>query len=226
VINRARGFVTLVAAGVIVALAAVACGGGEQPTPIYIVTTLPSVGPTETPTPTSTEAPSESAVPSGSPSATPAGPTATPVSGGGLVGVENCTGSQTIKDFFTEVASKVTWDVYCGHLPSGWSVKPPNGLNYGLPHAGSWMTGEYLRSGGYTITIKEGAYGADICASNTGSLGTASFATMTGNFYTIAGGFAICVNPGTKTAYEISGTGMNQAAFTSIAANLALVPKP
>ena len=141
------------------------------------------------------------------------------------MGVENCTGSTTIKNFFTEVAGKVTWAVYCGHMPSGWGVIP-NGLHYELPSSGSWMSGQYSKTGGGSIVIKEGKYGTDICStSSTGSLGTASFASMTGAFHSIAGGFAICLSPGTKSAYEISGTGVTQAVFTSIAANLVLVPK-
>ena len=34
-------------------------------------------------------------------------PTATPVPGGGLVGVENCTGSTTIKDFFQNASPTI-----------------------------------------------------------------------------------------------------------------------
>jgi hypothetical protein len=226
---RARRLAGL-AAVALLAGALGACGSTEQPTPIIVFVT-PTPEPTQeiTPTPEATETPaaSESAEASPSESATPA-PTATPVPGGGLVGVEYCTGSQTIKDFYQEVAnnSKVTFGVYCGHMPSGWGVKPPDGLNYGTPSGGAWLTGIYLKSGGATITIKEGKYGADVCStSSTGTIGTASFASMTGTLHTIAGGFAICINPGTKSAYEISGTGVNQSTFTSIAANLALVPK-
>jgi hypothetical protein len=224
--TRARRLMALAAAVVVAGALGGACASTEQPTPIIVILTpTPAPSPTDTPTPEATETPeaSESAEASPTESAT-----ATPVPGGGLVGVENCTGSSTIKSFFTMVANdpKVTFAVYCGKMPSGWGVKPPDGLNYATPSSGSWLTGEYLKSGGGGVTVKEGKYGTDICStSSTGTIGTASFASMTGDLHTIPGGFAICIDPGTKNAYEISGTGINQATFTSIAANLVLVPK-
>jgi len=227
--THARRLTALAAVAVLAGALGGACSSAEQPTPIFVIVTAspqPTDTPTPTPAPTETAGPSESA--SASPSAT-AAPTATPVPGGGLVGVEYCTGSQTIKDFFTLVANnpKVTFAVYCGKMPSGWGVQPPSGLNYGTPSAGAWLTGVYVKSGGAMITLKEGKYlGGDICsASSTGTLGTASFASMSGELHSIPGGFAICLNPGSKSAYEISGTGVNQSTFTSIAANLVLVPK-
>jgi hypothetical protein len=227
--TRARRLAALAAAAVLAGALGGACASSVQPTPIIIIVT-PTPKPTEAPTPTpvATEAPSagESASASASASATPV-PTPAP-SGGGLVGVEYCTGSATIKSFFTMVANdpKVAFGVYCGHMPSGWGVKPPDGLNYATPSGGSWLTGIYIKSGGATVTVKEGKYGTDICStSSTGTLGTANFASMSGTLHSISGGFAICINPGSKSAYEVSGTGINQSTFTSIAANLALVPK-
>jgi hypothetical protein len=227
--TRARRLVALGAVAVLAGAFGGACGSTEQPTPIIVIVT-PTPVPTEEPTPTpeATETPAASESASESASASPtATPTAAPT-GAGLVGVEYCTGSQTIKDFYTMVAndSKVTFGVYCGHMPSGWAVKPPDGLNYATPSGGAWLTGIYIKSGGATVTIKEGKYGSDICStSSTGALGTANFASMSGALHSISGGFAICLDSGTSHAYEISGTGVNQSTFTSIAANLVLVPK-
>jgi hypothetical protein len=225
VINRGRGFVAVIAAGMIVALAAAACGGGEQPTPIYIVTTLPSVGPTETPTPATTEGASESAGPSESPSASPS---ASVSPGPSLPPGEACTGSADNKAFFVTAANLIKFDVYCGAFGKGWYLSEGQ---YKLPSSGPWLTVSYKNNKGGVITIKEGGFcqtsPAD-CSPSTGSLGSASFGPMSGELVsTSGGGFAIYVKPGTKTAYEVSGSGsgVTQSFLVAVGAAVVLVPK-
>jgi hypothetical protein len=218
------------------AVAAAACVPARAvPTPIYVVITFPptpsaaasgpdspagsmavtsSPSPTVAPTPVVVGGPSAS--PSPSPSASPA-PASAPASA--------CSGTAANKAFWGQAAGALSWPVYCPILPSGWVVKsgsfegsPPGYLNVALEGPG-----------GATLKLDEGAFctaGAASCAPHTAEIAAASFGGLAGTLDTTTAGFAIYVDPGTTLAYAISGTGLSQDEFVTIAAAMVRVAKP
>jgi hypothetical protein len=240
VYHRGLSALILFAGALVVAFAGAACGGNAQPTPTAVVTPTPTVGETAMPTsdltatPTATvtastpsatvtaspsASPSESAsvVPSRSPSRTAsARPTSPPAV---------CTGWPAFQAYFLDAARKMNFAVYCGRMGKGWSL---GSADYELPQTGRWFKLTYNGPGGATVGISEGAFcltSPAACSPNKTILATGSFASLSGNLDLTVGGFAIYINPGTKTAYQITCTGLTQLAFQDIAANLGLVRK-
>ena len=229
VYHRGLPVLTLVAGALVVAFAGAACGGNAQPTPTAVVT--PTVGETAMPTPDLTATPTEtvtaapsaspsesaSAVPSRSPSHTAsARPTSPPAV---------CTGWPAFQAYFLDVARKMNLAVYCGRMGKGWSL---GSADYEMPKTGRWLKLTYNGPGRSTVGISEGAFcltSPAACSPNKTILATGSFASLSGDLDLTASGFAIYVNPGTKTAYQITCTGLTQLAFQDIAANLGLVRK-
>jgi len=231
VYHRGLPALTLFAGALVVAFAGAACGGNAQPTPTAAVTPTPTVGETAMPTsdltavPTATvtaapsASPSESAsvVPSRSPSRTAsARPTSPPAV---------CTGWPAFQAYFLDAARKMNFAVYCGRMGKGWSL---GSFDSERPKTGWWLKLIYNGPGGATVGISEGAFcltSPAACSPNKTVLATSSFASLSGNLNLTVGGFAIYINPGTKTAYQITCTGLTQLAFQDIAANLGLVRK-
>ena len=119
----------------------------------------------------------------------------------------------------------MNFPVYCGRMGKGWGL---GSADYELPQTGRWLKLTYNGPGGATVGLFEGAFcltSPAACSPNKTILATGSFASLSGDLDLTVGGFAIYVNPGTKTAYQITCTGLNQLAFQNIAANLGLVPK-
>ena len=187
------------------------------PTPTAGETVVPTPALTAEPTAVVTAAPSASAAPSPSPSHTAsARPTSPPTV---------CTGWSGNQAFFLDAARKMNFPVYCGRMGKGWGL---GSADYELPQTGRWLKLTYNGPGGATVGLFEGAFcltSPAACSPNKTILATGSFASLSGDLDLTVGGFAIYVNPGTKTAYQITCTGLNQLAFQDIAANLGLVPK-
>jgi hypothetical protein len=216
-----KRLIGLVASTALVGLIVVGCVPGKvEPTPIIVVVT-PSPTPIATPrvTPTHSPTPAPSPIETSTPEATTTPPIATEVP------ATTCTGSASNQAFWAEAAGKMSWDVYCPVLPSGWYVKTGN---YSQPGGGQiQMT--FKGPGTATLEVDEGAFcigsGAS-CAPSLGSLGTANFADRPGALESrVGGGFALYVAPGTSKAYTLIGTGMSQSKFVELAAALAKVAK-
>jgi hypothetical protein len=229
--HRGLPSLTLFAGALVVAFAGAACSGSAQPTPTAVVTPTLTAGETVVPTPVLTAEPtatvtaapsaspsmSASAAPSPSPSHTAsARPTSPP---------SVCTGWSGNQAFFPAAARKMGFPVYCVRMGKGWSL---SSADYEMPQTGRWLKLTYRGPGGATVSLFQGAFcltSPAACSPNKTILATGSFASLSGDLDLTVSGFAIYVNPGTKTAYQITCTGLSQLAFQNIAANLGVVPK-
>jgi hypothetical protein len=221
------------AAAFAILLAVAGCSGSSDtpvppaPTPTVTptddVTPTPEVteAPTPEPTPTAVATPTPEPTPTSTPTPTPT-PEATPTSI-----AWQCTGSAEHQAFFAETAAKLSFDVYCAHLPSGWYLQE---AAYELPNGGK-LTIEYKGPGGATLSIAEGAYcttSAADCSPHASIRGTAAFGDKPGMLDVLTTPpdvLVVYVNPGTSHAYQISGTNLTQAKFVALAAAMTLVPK-
>jgi hypothetical protein len=191
---------------------------------VIVLTPSPMASPSDTPLPSDTPVPSpsreariaESPSPAPSPTAPPAAP---------AVPSTACTGSADNHAFWATVAAKMAWDVYCPVLPSGWYVGDGT---YDLS-AGGMVQMMLKGPGGATLSMSEGAFctgDAATCSPHSTVLGSASFGDLPGSLDTLAdGSLALYINPGTRVGYMLTETGLSQAGFVSIAANLAKVAK-
>jgi hypothetical protein len=157
--------------------------------------------------PGTSDAPTASAPPSG------------PVDSGVPTGAAGCSGSHDNRVFFDAIAGQVPWAVYCAVLPDGWFVQ-----------AGSFS----LRSGGRLQITYHGPDGAlltlvegNVCEGQTSpcsvageQLGPASFGDRQGTLTRVGSGYAIDVDASSSPGWSVTGTGMDQATFTAIAAAL------
>ena len=192
------------------------------------VTALPepgaSVGPDATGEPTASEPAAVTPEPGASdePAATdgPSEPAATPET---PPGADVCTGSAENRDFFAAAAETMSWDVYCAVLPDGWFVETGA---YRLADGGR-LDVTYRGPGGEKIEVRQGAYctsDASACAPRDREIGSAAFGDRPGVLVALGGsekdGFAVYVDAGVAPSWAISGSGMDEAAFTAIAAAL------
>ena len=139
-----------------------------------------------------------------------------------------CTGGSGNQPEFVRAANTLTFDVYCGRLGKGWGLSISPGMSWAATKSGGWLKIGYQGPGGATVDVAEGAFcftSPGACSPNTGNLGTGMFAGLSGDLDSTVDGFAIYVNPGTKSAYQITCKGLSQATFQSIAASLVPVPK-
>jgi hypothetical protein len=158
---------------------------------------------TAKPVPSPTKAPS--------PTPAPSGP------GWGCTGTSDPTRGADNLAFWTGAANKLTFTVYCGVTPKSWIF---NGGSYTQP-AGGHVHASYKTITGALITIDEGSFTA---AAHGASLGSASFGDQKGTLYAgSTSGFVLVVTG--AHSYQALGTGLSQAAFTSITAALIKVPK-
>lgn len=236
-----KEFVGSVARVVVVltmAVAFVACGSskapGQPPAATPTPTETPTLAPTDTPTPTAestpTEAPGSSATPTSKAkaSATPtaAAASATPTASGSAeptfsAAAAGCTGTAEHKAFFDSAAASLSFDVYCGALPSDWWLQAGQ-------YAGSQLTASYTNNKGWTVALGEGNFcpGLPDCWKSTSSLGSASFGSLSGSLKLIsAGTYGVFVNAGTTHGYRMIGKGMTQAQFKAWAEALIKIPK-
>ncbi|MGO9180480.1 MAG: hypothetical protein ACLQHS_14650 [Candidatus Limnocylindrales bacterium] len=138
-----------------------------------------------------------------------------------LTGASGCSGNQNNRVFFEAIAGQVTWTVYCAVLPTGWFVQAGS---FSL-HNGGRLDITYRGPGGALLTLVEG----NVCEGQTSGcpvsgqeIGTASFGDQPGTLLALPSdsGYAIDVNPGTNPAWSATGTGLDEAAFTGLAAAL------
>jgi hypothetical protein len=136
-----------------------------------------------------------------------------------------CSANTTNKGFFSEAAAAMSWDVYCAVLPGGWKVE----IGVYAADSGGVLGISYSGPGGAALTLNEGAYcttGPADCSAHDTVIGPAAFGNLVGTLNTSAGGYALYVNPGTRRAYSLVGSGLSEMSFRSIASNLHKVPKP
>jgi hypothetical protein len=196
--------------GVVSPSASVAGASGSpdgSPSASEIASDEPSISPTEPGEPTGEPIPSSST----------GGPSSSPPQGG----TAECFGSADTRDFFSSFAQAVSWPVYCAVLPKGWSVEKGT---YRLGNGGRLTISYRRRADGARIVLDEGA----VCAETTpcfppgSDLGTTPFADRQADLSS-GGGFAAVVDETENPAWLLTGTGLDQAAFTGIAAKLQLI---
>lgn len=219
-------------AALALALVGAACSSAVQPTPIYVVQTpapvvtqapatpTPEVTPLATFTPWPTGTPTPTAGPTPKHTAAPA-PT---VSAGPTSPAAFCTGAATNQPTFVQTAQTLKFAVYCPTVAKPWSL---SNWSFDASKAPGWVKATY-KSGSATLELDEGAFcltSPAACSPNTGSLGTASFGSLSGSLDSTSAGYAIYVSPGTKNAYQILGHNVSQATLVSIAAALKVIPK-
>jgi hypothetical protein len=196
--------------------------GRSQPTPIVVMLT-PSPAPPSTPAPTATPEPTPIETPTEVPSPTESpAPTAPIVH---AMPASFCTGTSHNQAFWAEAASKVSWDVYCLVLPSGWILKTGSYAT----GAGGKITTTYKGPSGAILELNEGNFcfgAADICGPSATTVGPVFLADLPATLVTLpGGGNAIYVAPGTTRAYLLSGTGISQQTLLSFAAALSKVSR-
>jgi hypothetical protein len=163
--------------------------------------------PVDTPEPTASDAASEE-------------PSTEPTPAGGSAAV--CAGNADNRDFFASVADVMAWTVYCPVLPGGWFVDAGSYRQAGGGH----MEIGYKGSGGKHIELSEGSFcgDADGCVPDGTDSGDAAFGDRTGSLVATAdGGWAIVVDQGEQPSWLLIGSGMDEAAFRKIAADLVVV---
>jgi hypothetical protein len=196
--------------------AATAGGSGTgQPTttPSDVATASPTEAPTATPTATGEPVPTGSPTPEPSTSAGPS-----PSLGAGPAAA--CAGNDDNRDFYAKVAADVDWAVYCPVLGKGWVV---DAGQYRL-RGGGWMEIAYRGPGGARLEFREGAACTTSgCVPSGTDLGEAAFGEMTGTLFEDGGRLAIVVDGGATPSWTLVGTGLDQAAFERVAADLVIV---
>jgi len=121
--------------------------------------------------------------------------------------------------FWTGTANNESFTVYCGVVPNPWYFNLASSTYGKTGH----VSAEYRTTGGARIVLDEGTL---TVATHGASLGSAKFGDLSGTLYADSGsGLVLVVAPGTAQAYQAVGTGVTQAAFTSITGALIKVPK-
>ncbi len=157
--------------------------------------------------PGTSEAPGASALPSGPPAS------------GLPTGAAGCSGSHDNRVFFDAIAGQVPWAVYCAVLPDGWFVQAGS---FSL-RSGGRMEITYHGPEGALLTLEEGNVcegQASPCPAGGEQIGQASFGDRPGTLTRAGSGYAIDVDASSFPGWSVTGTGMDQATFTGIAAAL------
>jgi hypothetical protein len=212
---------------VLVAFIAAGCIGTDRateapssaPTPTAS-SAEPTVEPTPTDEPTAppTAAPTEASTPSPTPPEASAEPTPTGAAGS----AESCTGNDSNRTFFVQVAAAVDWPVYCPVLPARWSV---DSGQYRLA-GGGWMRIAYKGPGGARFELSEGAFceDADGCVPSGPDAGPAAFGDLTGTLVIGTDGrSAVVVDRGADQSWVAIGVDLDVEVFKDFAANLVRV---
>jgi len=209
---------------VLVVVVVAACIGADQATdePSLTPTSTPAtstepVEPTASAAATPTPAPTEAAT--AEPTATPLDASPTPSPTGGAASGNACTGNESNRTFFSQVAAAVDWSVYCAVLPARWSV---DSGQYRLA-GGGWMRIAYTGPGGARFELAEGAFCDDPegCVPLGPDAGQAAFGDMTGTL--IAGDdgrLAVVVDRGAPRSWVATGIGLDDETFKRFAADL------
>jgi hypothetical protein len=226
--DRRRSFLVLAA---LLALVVSACGGTTAslsgsdtagPDVSAEATSSPSPVASDAATVEPTETPADSAEPTEAATDEPSDePTTVPSpSGAGAAG--SCTGTPENQDFYASVASAVDWPVYCPALPAGWFVQSGS---YRLA-GGARLEISYRGPRGAHIDLKEGAFcsSSDGCVPDGTDAGTAAFGDRQGALVSVgADSWAISDDAGSNPSWLLSGTGLSEDEFRTIASDLVIV---
>ena len=219
----------LVAAAAVLGLAFGGCASGKAgPTIVVIEWTPPPPTPSSTPTPVPTPSSDVSAAATPSVPATDAGPGPTAPPPAAPVSYTTCTVRGALDQAFWSKAAHAatTYDVYCPVLSSGWLVR--EGTYQG--GAAGQVDMSWKGPDGAILEITEGSFcttDADTCSPHVSVVGPVTLGDRLGLLDVLSGGgLAVYVSPGTAKAYTVTGSGISQAAFISIAAELVKVAKP
>jgi hypothetical protein len=174
-------------------------------------TETPLGGPPESTSPAPTEPPTDE--PSSSPGSEP-----TPTAGG----TSACFGSADTRDFFASFTQAVSWPVYCAVLPKGWSVETGT---YRLKNGGRLTITYRRRADSARVVLDEGTVCADSnpCVPAGTSMGTAPFGDREAELSTNGDGLSAVVDESENPAWLLSGSGLTEKDFRSIAASLHLL---
>jgi hypothetical protein len=209
----------------VLALGVGGCNLAKQTPQVIYVTQSPSPTPEVTPTLEVTPTPTSEATPTPTPEPTP---TPTPMAGGGVTS-DQCVGSVANQEWFQAAAEAMSWHVYCPTwLPSHYHLgSEANSASYTRTVPGGQVLLHYTNtpSGSAEFWVKQGNFcSGSGCAPSDHDIKAWFFGDLPGELMGLGSspndGFAIYLNPGTKSAYEISGHGMSQANFEQIAAQL------
>lgn len=207
----------------LVATIAAGCIGADQ------VTDAPATSPAATPSAAATVEPTPTAEPTAEPTAapteasttspTPPEASAEPTPTGAAGSADTCTGNDSNRTFFAQVAAAVDWPVYCPVLPARWSV---DSGQYRLA-GGGWMRIAYKGPGGARFELSEGAFcdDADGCVSSGPDAGPAAFGDLSGTLVIGADGrYAVVVDRGADQSWLAIGIDLDVEIFKDFAANL------
>lgn len=225
-----------VTGALVVALAAGACGT-TAPTGQVVGTSTPTPTGAANSSPAASSAIASESASSGPSASVSVSSEATPVpsadvspgaSAGGVAA--SCAGSSDNQNLYVTAANGLPIQIYCPVLPANWVVDAGGGEWRG--GTDQWLQISYKGPGGAKLSIQEGAFctgGLSLCSSHDSVIGTAAFGDLQGSLDALgpapADGYAIYVAPGTRNGYTITGSGMSQDAFKSIAAGMVKVPK-
>ena len=181
--------------------------------------------------PTSSSPPSAETSPSSRPTspATPA-PTASeaattpPASDGpspsaGTGSAASCSGNDDNREFFSQAAAALDWQVYCAVLPERWFVAEGSYRTTG----DGFLEIAYQGPGGARFELSQGAFcnDDDGCVPNGDDGGSAAFGDQSGTFVTADDGrLAVVVDRGAERSWLAIGVGLDADAFRGFAAGL------
>jgi hypothetical protein len=204
----------------LVAFIAAGCIGTDR------ATEAPSAAPAATaslaePTvePTATAEPTPPLTPEPTEAPTPPESSEEPSPTGAAGSVDSCTGNDSNRTFYAQVAAAVDWPVYCPVLPARWSV---DSGQYRLA-GGGWMRIAYTGPGGARFELAEGAFcdDADGCVPSGADAGAAAFGDQTGTLVIGADGrYAVVVDRGADRSWVAIGVNLDVEVFKEFAANL------
>ena len=226
--DRRRSFLVLAA---LLALVLSACGGATAspsgsgtagPDASAESTSSPSAAATADATDEPTESPEDSAEPTGAATNEPSDEPSAKPSPSGAGAADSCTGTPENQEFYASVASAVDWPVYCPALPAGWFVQSGS---YRLA-GGARLEISYRGPRGAHIDLKEGAFcsSSDGCVPDGTDAGTAAFGDRQGSLVSVGpDSWAISDDAGSNPSWLLSGTGLSEDEFRTIASDLVVV---
>jgi len=184
------------------------------------VLATPALEPSLTAAPTSTAAPTEA--PTAAPTPTEPEPSAEASPSGEPGSADVCTGNDSNREFYANVAAAFAWPVYCPVLPARWSVISGRYRS----DRGGWVGVASKGPGGARCELHEGACcaAADGCVPLGSDAGTAAFGDLSGTLVTADDGrYAVVVDRGAARSWLAIGSGLDVEQFKAFAADLALV---
>ncbi len=195
----------------------VAACGSQQSSPRVSASVSASVAPSASPTSEVTATP-DATIPPPTSSPTPAAESPGTVGGP----TSTCFGSSDTKGFFGSFAQSVSWPVYCAVLPSGWSVVQGT---YRLKDGGRLTISYRRRADDARVVLDEGA----LCLDGTGCVpsgsdaGTIPFGDRQADLVATGSDYAAVVDRGENPSWLLTSSGLSEADFAAIAADLHLI---